>query len=74
MMAKSANCDDSWMVEDGYITEGTSNNAYIVVDNKIITRELSNDILHGITRDSVLRYAEEAQMEIDEKTVFSRRS
>lgn len=67
MMAKSANCDDAWMVEDGYITEGTSNNAYIVVDNKIITRELSNDILHGITRDSVLRYAEEAQMEIDER-------
>ena len=67
MMAKSVSCDDAWMVEDGYVTEGTSNNAYIVVDNKIITRELSNDILHGITRDSVLRYAEEAQMEIEER-------
>ncbi|MDG1880228.1 MAG: D-amino-acid transaminase [Paracoccaceae bacterium] len=67
MMAKSAKCDDAWMVEDGFVTEGTSNNAYIVVDNKIITRELSNDILHGITRNSVLRYAEEAQMEIEER-------
>lgn len=67
MMAKSAKCDDAWMVEDGFVTEGTSNNAYIVVDNKIITRELSNDILHGITRSSVLRYAEEAQMEIEER-------
>jgi len=67
MMAKEADCDDAWMVEDGYVTEGTSNNAYIVVGNKIVTRELSNDILHGITRASVLRYAKEAQMEVEER-------
>lgn len=68
MMAKAAACDDAWMVEDGYVTEGTSNNAYIVVGNKIITRELSNDILHGITRASVLRYAKEAQMIVEERS------
>ena len=68
MMAKAADCDDAWMVEDGYVTEGTSNNAYIVVGNKIITRELSNDILHGITRESVLRYAKEAQMIVEERS------
>ena len=68
LMAKAADCDDAWMVEDGYVTEGTSNNAYIVVGNKIITRELSNDILHGITRASVLRYAKEAQMIVEERS------
>lgn len=68
MMAKAADCDDAWMIEDGYVTEGTSNNAYIVVGNKIITRELSNDILHGITRASVLRYAKEAQMIVEERS------
>ena len=68
MMAKAAACDDAWMVEDGYVTEGTSNNAYIVVGNKIITRELSNDILHVITRASVLRYAKEAQMIVEERS------
>lgn len=68
MMAKAADCDDAWMVEDGYVTEGTSNNAYIVVGNKIITRELSNDILHGITRASVLRYAKDAQMIVEERS------
>ena len=67
MMAKKVGCDDAWMVEDGYVTEGTSNNAYIVKNNIIITRELSNDILHGITRASVLRYAKEAQMTILER-------
>lgn len=67
MMAKAAGCDDAWMVEDGFVTEGTSNNAYIVKGNKIITRGLSNDILHGITRAAVLRFAKEAQMEVEER-------
>ena len=67
MMAKKAGCDDAWMIEDGHVTEGTSNNAYIVRGNRIITRELSNDILHGITRAAVLRFAREAQMEVEER-------
>ena len=67
MMAKAAGCDDAWMVEDGAVTEGTSNNAYIVKDGKIITRHLSNDILHGITRAAVLRFAREAQMTVEER-------
>ena len=67
MMAKAAGCDDAWMVEDGAVTEGTSNNAYIVKGGKIITRYLSNDILHGITRAAVLRFAREAQMEVEER-------
>ena len=67
MMAKKAGADDAWLVEDGQVTEGTSNNAYIVKGNRIITRQLSNDILHGITRAAVLRYAREAQMEVEER-------
>ncbi|MBK0326333.1 D-amino-acid transaminase [Rhodobacteraceae bacterium F11138] len=67
MMARKAGADDAWMVEDGYVTEGTSNNAYIVKGNKIITRALSNNILHGITRAAVLRFAREAQMDVEER-------
>ncbi len=67
MMAKKAGCDDSWFVQDGVVTEGTSNNAYIVKGNRIITRALSEDILHGITRASVLRFAREAQMTVEER-------
>jgi len=68
MMAVREGKDDSWMVEDGYVTEGTSNNAYIVTkESKIITRNLSNSILHGITRASVLRLASELGMEIEER-------
>ncbi|MBL4811686.1 MAG: D-amino-acid transaminase [Rhodobacteraceae bacterium] len=67
MMAKAAGADDAWLVEDGAVTEGTSNNAYIVKDGVIITRQLSTDILHGITRAAVLRFAKEAQMKIEER-------
>lgn len=67
MMAKKAGVDDSWFVEDGAVTEGTSNNAYIVKGNKIVTRQLTSDILHGITRAAVLRFAAEAQFEIEER-------
>ena len=67
MAARKAGADDAWMVEDGFVTEGTSNNAYIVVGKRIITRDLSHDILHGITRAAVLRLAREAQMEVEER-------
>jgi len=67
MMAKKAGVDDAWMVQDGFVTEGTSNNAYIVKGNKIITRAASPDILKGITRTAVLRFAREAQMEVEER-------
>ncbi len=58
---------EGWMVEDGYITEGTSSNAYIVVANKIITRPLSNRILAGCTRRALFRMASEHGVEIEER-------
>ncbi len=67
MAAKAAGAHDAWMVEDGVVTEGTSNNAYIVKDNTIVTRHLGTEILHGITRAAVLRMAREAQMQVEER-------
>ncbi|MGO1119248.1 D-amino-acid transaminase [Rhodovibrionaceae bacterium A322] len=68
MAAKAEGADDAWLEEDGFITEGTSNNAYIVTqDGTIVTRQLSNDILHGITRKAVLRLAQEAQIKVEER-------
>lgn len=68
MMAKKAGVDDAWMVEDGFVTEGTSNNTYIVKDGRIVTRQLGPEILSGITRAAVLRFAAEAQMEVEERS------
>jgi len=66
MEAKAQGCDDAWMTRDGYITEGSSNNAYIVTeDGTLITRQLSNEILAGITRAAVLKCAELLQMKVE---------
>ncbi len=68
MEAKRAGADDAWMVDEQGITEGTSNNAYIVLaDGRIITRQLSHDILPGITRRSVLRCVNDMQLTLEER-------
>merc|ERR1711969_214757 len=66
--AKRRGADDAWLVEDGFVTEGSSNNAYIVdASGRLITRPLSHAILPGITRPAVLRLAGEAGIPIEER-------
>ena len=67
--ALDAGADDAWMVEDGFVTEGSSNNAYIVTDGGVVvTRHLGNEILHGITRAVVLRLSREHQIAVEERS------
>ncbi len=66
--AMEAGVDDAWMVEEGKVTEGTSNNAYIVTSDRTIqTRHLGNEILAGITRAAVLKFARESGFTIVEQ-------
>ncbi|MEM7668289.1 MAG: D-amino-acid transaminase [Pseudomonadota bacterium] len=69
MAAKEQGADDAWLVDpEGFVNEGTSNNAYIVTkEGEIVTRQLSHDLLHGITRATVLELAAEAQMKVVER-------
>ncbi len=66
--AKNQGADDAWLVEDGFVTEGSSNNAWIILqDGTIVTRQLSNEILHGITRRSIIKLAQLHQLKIEER-------
>ncbi|MGI9434272.1 MAG: D-amino-acid transaminase, partial [Geminicoccaceae bacterium] len=65
--AIEAGFDDAWMVEDGLVTEGSSNNAYIVTSGVVRTRHLSNDILPGCTRRALLALAAETGIIVEEK-------
>jgi D-alanine transaminase len=68
MQAKAAGADDAWMVEEGYVTEGSSNNAFIVnAEGTLVTRQLGNEILAGITRAAVLRLAGEQSLKLEER-------
>jgi len=54
--AQSAGFDDVWMHQDGLITEGASNTAFIVTDdNVLLTRPNSHATLPGCTRRAVER-------------------
>ncbi|MGV1771348.1 D-amino-acid transaminase [Agrobacterium vitis] len=66
--AKAEACDEAWMVEDGFVTEGASSTAYIVTaDDKIITRANSNATLPGCTRLALLQLAKEHGLVIEER-------
>jgi D-alanine transaminase len=66
MAAIDAGANDAWQVENGFVTEGSSNNAFIVTkDGTLITRNLSNDILHGITRRVILDLAEKEKLTVE---------
>jgi D-alanine transaminase len=59
--AARAGCYEAWFVEDdGLVTEGTSSNAWIVTaEGDLVTRDVSNAILNGITRLSIMKVARE---------------
>ncbi len=70
--------DEAWMVDDdGYVTEGSATNAWILDrEGKVITRPTSNDILGGITRQTLIRLARADGIEVVERpfTVAEARS
>jgi len=67
--AKARGADDAWLVRDGFITEGTSQNAHIVTkQGKLITHPLDNNILHGITQSAVLELARQGVVEVETRS------
>jgi len=66
--AKEAGAQEAWLVEDGFVTEGGSSSAFIVTKTgSIVVRPLSNAILPGITRKSLLRLSQEAGIALEER-------
>ena len=43
---------------DGYVSEGSGENIFLVKDGKLVTPAIYNNILPGITRDSVIKLAQ----------------
>jgi D-alanine transaminase len=66
--AAEAGVAEAWMLEDGFVTEGSSSTAFIITkDKRIVTRPLSNAVLPGITRLSVMRLAAENGLLVEER-------
>ena len=58
--------DDAIMVRAGFVTEATSSNVFMVVGGEIITPPKSELLLHGITREEVIRIAHVLDLKVKE--------
>ncbi len=58
------------LTQDGHISEGSGENVFMVINNKLITPPTTDNILLGITRDTVMRIAQsELGIETIERSV-----
>lgn len=67
--AVEAGAFEAWQVdEEGFVTEGTSTNAWIVTrDGVLVTRNANQAILNGITRQAVIRLTNAAGTSFEER-------
>ena len=68
MQARVDNYVEGIMLDSfGFISEGSGENLFLVRDKKLYTATVGSGILHGITRDSVMRIARDMVWEIVEQ-------
>lgn len=62
--------DDAIMLDiNGFVSEGTGENIFIIKDNELITPPCSASILKGITRDTVIHIANDLGLTIKERLI-----
>jgi branched-chain amino acid aminotransferase len=54
---------------NGYVSEGSGENLFVVHRDKLITAPLGNSVLPGITRDSILQIARDLNIQIVEQMI-----
>lgn len=57
------------MNSQGKVCEATGMNIFIVRNNKLITPNVDQDILEGITRDSIVTIAKDLEIEVEEREI-----
>ena len=53
--------------QDGYVTEAGSSSFFFIKDNELFIRPVTNEILHGITRQTMLRVAQQMDLKFVER-------
>ncbi len=68
--AKLAGYDEAILLDtQGYVSEGSGENFFMVRDGVLITPDLSSSILEGITRDTVMTLAREEGIPVVERRI-----
>jgi len=55
--------------KNGYVSEGSAENIFIVRGGKLITPPVSDDILEGITRNAIITIAKDLGYEVEERHI-----
>jgi len=67
-LAVEKNAFESWLIDNGNITEGSSSNAWIIKSsNTIITHPANTKILKGVTRDTIIKILKKNNFNVIEK-------
>ncbi len=67
--ARSGYDEALFLTQNGYVCEGAGENIFMVKNNSLITPPLSADILEGITRDAVIKLAEDLNVPVVERDI-----
>jgi branched-chain amino acid aminotransferase len=65
-----------FLTQEGHVCEGSGENIFLVIDGKLVTPPPSDDILIGITRDTIMKLAKKelgidtVERSIDPKELF----
>jgi D-alanine transaminase len=67
--AKEQGAQEAWLIDaEGMVTEGAATNAWIIDhDNVIVTRQIDNGILSGVTRGTLLNLISQEGLQIQER-------
>lgn len=60
--AIDSGCAEAIILRDGFVTEGSASNVFVVIDGRVLTPTKGIGLLPGITRDVVLELAQENAM------------
>ena len=67
-LAVEKNAFESWLIDNGNITEGSASNAWIIKSsNTIITHPANTKILKGVTRDTIIKILKKNNFNVIEK-------
>ncbi len=67
--AESGYDEAIFLTQNGFVCEGAGENIFMVKEGNLITPPLSADILEGITRDAVIRLAEDMNIPVIERDI-----
>ncbi len=68
--AKKCGADEAILLSmGGYVAEGSGENIFLVQNGMLVTPSKESDILPGITRDSILKIAQNMGLETEEREV-----